>query len=782
MILKDIYEKANLFYLGRDVDSKTQESIDEALTLYKSKKLTTHAAIIGMTGSGKTGLGIALIEEAAIDNIPVIAIDPKGDIGNLLLCDPTFSAQEFAKWCGSDVEDERDRFLCGEKNAKLWEDGLKRWGQDRDRVARFASVKKSIYTPGSSMGISVNILGSLEAPESDVMDDYDLYGSYLKSTVSSILGLLGLESSDFSSRESILLSRIFDYYWKSGESVALEKIISSIIEPPFKRIGVLPTDSFYPSSDRMKLAMKINSLIASPQFAGWLEGEKLDISSLLYDETGRAKISIFYLNHLSDEQRMFFVTTLLNRYLTWMRRESGSSRLKTILYMDEIYGYFPPTKNPPSKEPMLTLLKQARAFGTGVVLSTQNPVDIDYRGLSNIGTWFVGRLQTKQDIAKVSDALAGRDSSKEAKEYITKALSSMKKRHFILRDAGEDNTKMFETRWVMSYLKGPLDRGDIIELMKPYKESMSADTISDIEIPKSGNSVDGYYKTPPLIDSDTLQYFETPYGEDTRYTPTISAQSTILYHDIRRGIELEKSAIYTIDISDMQTLDWSARFEDDIDYMRWRSQAPSNALFKALPDFVTTDKGLMRASRALRDTLYREERLTLYRCRRLRMESKPNESESAFRARVMQRLDDMRDEEIEKLSERFAKRKERLEDRLKRAEERVEKEKMDQTSSILNAGVSLLGALFGGSKRSIGTTISRGGRVLKERSDLSRAQRAYEDILEKLDELESELEEAIEKISQRLDISNYPIEGFSIKPKKRDISISSIALVWRVEV
>ena len=782
MKLKEIYEKANLFYLGRDVDNEEGETIEEALTLYKSKKLTTHAAIIGMTGSGKTGLGIGLIEEAAIDNIPVIAIDPKGDIGNLLLVDPKFSAEKFAKWCSDNIESEDERLKCGEDTARLWESGIESWGQDRDRVERFSSVKKIIYTPGSTMGVSVNILGSLEAPHSDISEDPELYGSYLKSTVSSILGLLGMDSEDIASRESILLSRIFDYCWKESMKLGLEKLIGSVIEPPFKRIGVLPVESFYPSSERMKLAMKINSLIASPEFAGWLEGEKLDISKLLYDENGKAKISVFYLNHLSDEQRMFFVTTLLNRYISWMRMQSGSGRLKTMLYMDEIYGYFNQTKNPPSKEPMLTLLKQARAFGTGIVLSTQNPVDIDYRGLSNIGTWFVGRLQTKQDIAKVSDALAGRDSSKELKEYISSALSSMKKRHFLLRDAGEDGTKMFETRWVMSYLKGPLDRNDITDLMNRYRQKNSLLAERDNNAAGKKENTEGYYSTPPLIDRETLQYFETPYGENIRYTPMISAESTIYYHDIRRGIELKRKSVYSIDISDMELLDWRERFEDDTDYMRWSDRAPSNALFKALPDFVILDKGLKKAASALRDTLYREERLNLYRCRKLRMESLPDEDESAFKTRVTERLEDLKDEDIEKLSDKFSKQKERLEERLKRAEERIEREKMDQTSSLINAGVSLLGALFGGGRGSIGTTINRGSRVLKERSDLSRAQKAYDDIVEKLNNLESKLEEEIEEISQKYDIYSYPIESFSIKPKKRDITVKNSALVWRVDV
>ncbi|HIP51623.1 MAG TPA: DUF87 domain-containing protein, partial [Campylobacterales bacterium] len=440
--MTNLYEKLGLFYLGRDIDKKTQEATD-ALTLLKNKNLTTHAAIIGMTGSGKTGLGIGIIEEAAIDNIPSILIDPKGDMGNLLLTDPTFNPKSFEPWVEDEANNKNENVATyAEKIASMWQKGIKGDHQDEARVAKLHAVEKTIYTPGSSAGISINILGSLDAPPAEVLNDADTFASYLKSTVSSLLSLIKIEADPVSSKEYLLVAQILADKWTAGQSISLEKLIGEVIAPDFEKIGVLPLESFYPQEKRFTLATKFNAIIASPTFAAWLQGDALDIQKLLYDENGKAKIAVMSIAHLSDEERMFFVTILLNKYIAWMRRQSGTSALKALLYMDEIYGYFPPSKNPPSKEPMMILLKQARAFGTGVVLSTQNPVDLDYKGLSNIGTWFIGRLQTSQDIERVIDGLGGKVGASYSKSEIKDLLANLKKRTFFLKSAHLDDIRV----------------------------------------------------------------------------------------------------------------------------------------------------------------------------------------------------------------------------------------------------------------------------------------------------------------------------------------------------
>ncbi len=441
--MQEIYEKLGLFYLGKDVDKQSMEAT-EALTLLKNKNFTTHAAIIGMTGSGKTGLGVSLIEEAIIDNIPSIVIDPKGDMGNLCLTDPDFSSRSFEPWIKDEARaKETDPVEYAQKISAMWKEGIEDWSQSVERVQKFHNVKKTIYTPGSSAGVSINVMSSLEAPSAEIMEDSDTFASYLKSTTSSLLSLVAIDADPLESKEYILLAQIITKTWMAGESLSIENIIGKILNPSFTKIGVLLLDDFYPQSDRFKLATKFNALLASPSFSLWLQGDSLDIQKLLYDENGKAKIAIFSISHLNDEERMFFVTLLLNKYIAWMRRQSGTSALKTLLYMDEIYGFFPPTKNPPSKEPMLLLLKQARAFGVGIVLSTQNPVDLDYKGLSNIGTWFIGRLQTTQDIDRVIEGLGGKIGSSFDKNEIRNLLANLKERTFFLKSAHLDDIRLF---------------------------------------------------------------------------------------------------------------------------------------------------------------------------------------------------------------------------------------------------------------------------------------------------------------------------------------------------
>ncbi len=774
---KAIYEKAGLFYLGKDVDPASMEPT-ELLTLLKNKNFTTHAAIIGMTGSGKTGLGIDLLEEAAIDNIPSIVIDPKGDMGDLCLTDPQFRPESFLPWVEEEAKAKGvDPMEYAAKTAKTWKEGIESWGQESERVARFQQVPKTIYTPGSRAGVPINLMSSLQIPPEAILSDGDNLAAYLKSTVSGLLALLDIEADPLESKEYILLAQIISHAWSNGEDLNLEKLIGQIVTPPFKKVGVLPLESFYPEKERFRFATRFNSVIASPGFLNWLSGESLDIQKLLYDEEGRAKISIFTIAHLSDEERMFFVTLLLNKYIAWMRMQSGSTRLRNLLYMDEIYGFFPPVKNPPSKEPMITLLKQARAYGTGIVLSTQNPVDLDYKGLSNIGTWFIGRLQTRQDIDRVIDGLGGKADEQISREEIARTLANLPKRTFFLKSAHLEGIRLFVTRWVMSYLKGPLTKEEISQLMGDRKQPESSDTAA-----ARSESSDGY-GSAPVLEASIPQHYEPDPSGSHRYRPWLAARCAIEYHDQRRGIDQNVTETDWLELDPaMSAPEWEGRQVEDLPFDRWPIKAPSQARFAPLPGFVSRDSGLRKSAAALKDLLYQNERLSLFRCRKLRLESTPGESESDFMVRVRERLDELKEAEIEKLQERYGAKEARLQDQLKRAQDRVDKEKTDQTSSLISVGASILGALFGGrgpSASKIGTAINRSGRVLKERGDLSRAEERVEAIREKLEALADELEEKIDAIDAKYSLENYPIEPFALRPKKSDIHIEEIALVWR---
>ncbi|HEX9118083.1 MAG TPA: hypothetical protein VGA61_18605, partial [Anaerolineae bacterium] len=474
-----LIEKLGSFYLGKEYDLATKKVLDRPLN-YDSRDLTTHGVCVGMTGSGKTGLCIGLLEEAAIDGVPAIIIDPKGDITNLLLTFPELKPEDFRPWINEDDALRKgmqpDEYAA--KTAQNWRDGLAGWDEGPERIRMLKEAADfAIYTPGSEAGLPVSVLSSLQAPKLDWDTEAETLRDKIQGTVSALLGLAGIEADPVRSREHILLSNILETAWRNGEDVDLGKLIMAVQKPPFRQLGVFDLESFYPEKERFSLAMALNAIVASPSFATWLKGEPLDIPSLLHTPAGKPRHSIFYIAHLNDAERMFFVTILLEQVIAWMRGQPGTTSLRALLYMDEVFGFFPPTANPPSKRPMLTLLKQARAFGVGVMLTTQNPVDIDYKGLSNAGTWFIGKLQAARDKERLLDGLktamaeggGGADTGK-----LGELISSLEGRVFLLHDVNLPGPLVFTTRWAMSYLRGPLTRQQIKQLMAPRKAQPAA--------------------------------------------------------------------------------------------------------------------------------------------------------------------------------------------------------------------------------------------------------------------------------------------------------------------
>ncbi len=470
------YEKLGVFYLGKDYDLAARQAGD-TLLLYDSKDLVTHAVVVGMTGSGKTGLCLALLEEAAIDGVPAIIIDPKGDLPNRLLTFPQLRGADFRPWIN--VEDAAKQGLTpdayAQAQAEMWQRGLAQWGQDGARIQRLRNAAEVVvYTPGSSAGLPVSILKSFAAPGPAVLEDGELLRERINTTVTSLLGLLRIEADPLQSREHIFLATLLEHAWRQGRDVDLAGLIGLIQNPPITQIGVLDLESFYPGKERFGLVMALNNLLAAPGFSAWLEGEPLDLTAMLYTPAGQPRHVIFSIAHLNDAERMFFVSLLLNQTLGWMRGQSGTTSLRALLYMDEIFGYFPPVANPPSKQPLLTLLKQARAFGLGIVLATQNPVDLDYKGLANTGTWFIGRLQTDRDKQRVLDGLEGAAAGTGAgfdRPRLEETLAGLGNRVFLMNNVHEDAPVIFTTRWVMSYLRGPLTRQQIKQLMDPVKQA-----------------------------------------------------------------------------------------------------------------------------------------------------------------------------------------------------------------------------------------------------------------------------------------------------------------------
>src|SRR6187397_3204480 len=464
------FEKLGVFYLGREYDPAANVLKDD-LVLYDSKDLTTHAVCVGMTGSGKTGLCVSLLEEAAIDGVPTICIDPKGDLGNLMLTFPNLAPADFAPWvdAGEAARKGVDTASLAAATAESWKNGLAEWDQAPERIGRLrAAADVAIYTPGAETGLPLSVLRSFAPPSAELLADSGALRDRVGSVVSGLMSLLGLEADPIGSREHILLSNVLENAWRAGLSLDMTGLIQAVQKPPFDKLGAFDLETFFPAKDRLKLAMQINALIASPSFATWMQGEPLDAQRLLFTPEGKPRISIISIAHLNDAERMFIVTLVLNEVVSWMRGQSGTSSLRAILYMDEIFGFFPPTANPSSKLPMLTLLKQARAFGLGCVLATQNPVDLDYKGLANCGTWFLGRLQTERDKLRVLEGLksaqgGGDDTNLEA------LMSSLAQRVFLMRNVHEDAPVLMKTRWALSFLRGPLTGAEIARVMSARK-------------------------------------------------------------------------------------------------------------------------------------------------------------------------------------------------------------------------------------------------------------------------------------------------------------------------
>jgi len=561
------YEKLGAFYLGRGYDLATRTMRDD-LVLYDSKDLTTHALCVGMTGSGKTGLCISLLEEAAIDGIPALVIDPKGDLSNLLLTFPKMEASDLLPWLEADAAARAGMTLdeLATHEATKWREGLQQWGMSIDRIkALREAVDVSVYTPGSDAGLPLSVLASFNAPTPEMLDDTDLMRDRISTTSSSLLALLGISADPIRSREHILLSTILDNQWRQGRNLDLGDLIRLVQQPPVDRIGVLDLDSFYPEKERFELAMSLNNLLAAPGFSSWLKGDPLDIDRLLYTAEGRPRISILSIAHLSDAERMFFVSLLLNETIGWMRSRPGTTSLRAIVYMDEIHGYMPPVAEPASKKPLLTLLKQARAFGVGVVLATQNPVDLDYKGLSNIGTWFLGRLQTERDKARVLDGLEGGANStgeRFDRGAMEQTLAALGKRVFLMHNVHENEPVVFHTRWALSYLRGPLTRDQIRKLMADRKKASSEES-SDAESEEgaaSASSASTEASTsaggsaaatepgseeerrpvlPPEIEQVFLHDDEGIDGEQRCYRPHLLGSAAIHFVDTRRGLEAD---------------------------------------------------------------------------------------------------------------------------------------------------------------------------------------------------------------------------------------------------
>jgi hypothetical protein len=807
------FEKLGAFYLGRPYDLGAKKPKD-GLLLYDSKDLLTHAVCVGMTGSGKTGLCLALLEEAAIDGIPSLIIDPKGDLANLLLTFPDLEPEDFAPWVNEEDAQKKNLSTAefAAQQAEAWKKGLADWGQDGDRIKRLREAADfRVYTPGSNAGISVSILKSFAAPSEAIREDGELMKERVNTTTTSLLGLLSIDADPIKSREHILISNILSKEWSEGKDLDIAGLIQQIQSPPMTKVGVMDIDSVFPSKDRFELAMSLNNLLAAPGFSSWMEGEPLDIQQILHTPEGKPRVAIFSIAHLSDAERMFFVSLFLNQTLGWMRAQSGTTSLRAVLYMDEIFGYFPPVANPPAKLPLLTLLKQGRAFGLGVVLATQNPVDLDYKGLSNTGTWFIGRLQTERDKARVLEGLegiAGGTGMKFDRQQMEQTLAGLNNRIFLLNNVHADGAEVFETRWAMSYLRGPLTRKQIKSLMDPVKTqaegsaaSQAAAAVAGAAIQPSMTAASATASKAKEMASQTRQPILPP--EISQYfIPVRAAEpggATLVYHPMVLGAAQVRFSDKKIDTT--RELTMAAQISDGVVAVDWENAAPvelaiedlekspeESAQFTELPGPASNAKSYDRWQKDMAAWLYRSQKLELLKSPSLGQTSNADESERDFRIRLQQAAREQRDDAVERLRQKYAPRIAAFEEKRRRAEQAVAREaeqaKGQKMQTAISFGATLLSSFLGRkavSLTSLGraTSAARGvGRSIKESQDVGRAEETVAAINQQLADLDAQFRAETDAIEKSGDPQTEALETTIVKPTKANITIKLLSLAW----
>jgi len=426
----------------------------------RADELVTHGVIVGMTGSGKTGLLTVLVEEALRAQIPVLLIDVKGDLPNLKLAFPSFDPAAMAPWVEAARGDDDGVADAGlvDAAASKRKTELTKWSIGEAELRAFNErTLIRVITPGSDAGESLHLLSALERRSARWDDDLDGARTTLGAAISLVLRLVGREADPGKSREHALLCVLAERRLRAGGVADLPSLLPDIIEPPVTEIGALPVDAYMSAGRRAELAADLNNLIASPAFATWRRGQDLDVGRWMQQVDGKTPATIISVAHLDDEERALVLGVILEEALTWVRSLPGTARLRALIVFDEVYGFIPPhPKSPPTKRPMVALMKQARAYGVGCVLATQNPMDLDYRALSNAGTWLLGRLQTDADRERVIEGL-GEDKKKSA---VSKLLKKIRPLWFVAREASGELT-ILQPRWAMSHLRGPMTSKEI---------------------------------------------------------------------------------------------------------------------------------------------------------------------------------------------------------------------------------------------------------------------------------------------------------------------------------
>ncbi len=756
-------------YLGKSFNP-ADRSLGDRFLLDPSD-LTTHGIVIGMTGSGKTGLAISLIEEALRAKVPVIVVDPKGDMGNLALAFDRLAPEQFEPWVDRDeaARDGKTPADFAAAASATWRKGLSEWGLAEADVASYAASRSvRIFTPGATSGIPINLIDSLDAPDLSWDDAEEEIRDEIDSIVTALLGFVKIDADPISSREYILLFSLIEHAWRAGEDLDVESLIGQVASPPFEKVGALPLEAFYSKKERTALMFALNNLVASPPFQVWRKGERIDIESWVRPADGRPQLSIVSTAHLNDEQRIFVTAFLLNKLKSWMRKQPGTSELRCLFYMDEIFGYFPPTANPPTKKPLLTLLKQARAYGVGILLSTQNPVDLDYKGLGNMGFWAIGRLQTAQDQARIREGIEAALADAPDGADFEKLIAGVQKRVFLIHDIHRKAPALVHSRWAMSYLRGPITRDELKGLGEAVAWEADGAPATRTAPARARKETKANEEPEPIARRKAATAPPAPEGLRVRYlnrhggevgTPHVVIKLAARYKagavagdEFRRTLGFRVAA----EASPAELLESEAVEIDDDELA---ANADTELTFGELPAWLLEGgaKAVERACRERLDDVLATEILYDPVSKKL---ATPGEDEAAFAARLtgLQGSSAKR----QTLETRLAKKRNDL--RLK--EHELSGRRVEKWASI---GTSILGniGLFQGKKK---TVTGLGGVLSKNRMEGTTARRK--------DALGDEIEALEAQLAELGDVDPARFERRVLKPTKTDISVLRYDLVW----
>ncbi|MBN2045903.1 MAG: DUF87 domain-containing protein [Anaerolineales bacterium] len=790
------------FFLGKNVEN------DEPV-LYDPSDLTTHGVVVGMTGSGKTGLCIDLLEEAALNRYPALMIDPKGDITNALLHFPNLLPEDFKPWINADEARREGKSMdqAAEETANLWRTGLGKWGIDGQRIAQLnKNVQFTIFTPGSNAGVPVSILSSLKAPGLEMGADAEIIREKISGTVIAILGLVGMTDIDpVKSKEHILLSNIFEHNWSQGKDLDLSELILQTQNPPFKKLGVFDLDSFIPGKDRDDLAFTLNNILAAPSFKSWIEGVPLDVESMLWNEDGKPRHSIFYIAHLTDEERMFFVTLLYSAVESWMRSQKGTTSLRAIIYFDEIFGYLPPVANPPSKELMLRMLKQGRAFGVSQVLVTQNPVDLDYKGLSNIGTWCIGKLQTERDKARLIDGLLGVTSGSIDRQTFDQLISGLEKRQFLLHNVHEKAPQIFRTRWAMNYLAGPMTRNQIPDL-----NALAGTGVDDLPVvtPAGGDeaspTADLGTASRPKMPAGVYEYFlpvdlsissaisrsgkDIPEDADYRgvlYRPTLISQVQVRYLQNKYQLDTVKIISCLIPEPNKSGLvRWDDYLVDEFGKDSLDQSPARESSFANLEPPLTDSKTLSAMENDFVDWVYQTQRIELFQHKLSGTFSQAGMSKDEFLKTIADDLEEALEDEVDKLKEKYKTKVELIQKKIK-AEERElvqdEAELKQRKMEELGTHAETIFNFVAGSrsKRRVSTSLTKRRMTSQAKADVDESLEVIEELEKELTALTEELNLAIEELEKNWEDQDENISVIAVTPYKKDIHVGLFGIAWQ---